>query len=79
MQFNKRVLDAIVTEAAVLERWQPTGLPVFFSSALRGAGVVETFRQLLLDTYAHLDQRYDLNRRYGLQADSRPQATPGVE
>jgi hypothetical protein len=68
VQFNKRDLEDIVSEDAVRSRWTPTGLPIVFSSALKGVGVVETFRRLLLDTYTHLDGIYDLERRYGLQA-----------
>jgi len=78
IQFNKRDLEDIVPEEAVRIRWAPTGLPVVFSSALKGMGVVETFRQLLLDTYIHLDGIYDLDRRYGLQAGHFADLLPAV-
>lgn len=66
VQFNKRDLADIVSEEEVLRRWQPTGLPITFSSALKGDGIVETFSRLLQETYGPLDARYGLNARYGI-------------
>lgn len=66
VQFNKRDLDDIVTEADVRRRWQPTGLPITFSSAIRGDGVLETFRRLLAATYTDLNHRFRLGERYGV-------------
>lgn len=65
IQFNKRDLPNTVSEAEVLDRWLPTGLPVVFSSALNGEGVRETFKRSLSETYRQLDTRYGLNRRFG--------------
>lgn len=65
IQFNKRDLPNTVSEAEVLDRWQPTGLPVVFSSALNGEGVRETFERSLSETYRQMDNRYELNRRFG--------------
>jgi mutual gliding-motility protein MglA len=69
VQFNKRDLDDIVTEADVRRRWQPTGLPITFSSALRGEGVVETFRRLIDATYTDLDRRFRLAQTYGVRPE----------
>ena len=69
VQFNKRDLADIVGEQETLERWQPTGLPIIFSSALQGSGVRQTFEVLLQATYRYLDEHYDLNRRHGIHAD----------
>ena len=69
VQFNKRDLADIVSEEAVLSRWQPTGLPVTFSSALQGDGVIETFIRLLQETYGPLDARYGLNARGGISPE----------
>lgn len=69
VQFNKRDMADIVSEEAVLQRWAPTGLPITFSSALRGDGVLETFGRLLHETYKYLDAQYQLNTRYGLQPE----------
>lgn len=66
IQFNKRDLNDIVSEKKVLQRWEATGLPVFFSSALHGDGVLPTFKRLLKETYTYLDARHALNRKYGI-------------
>ncbi len=68
VQFNKRDLADIVDETEVLKRWSPTGLPITFSSAFKGKGVLETFRRLLEETYGYLDETFALNQRYGLTA-----------
>ncbi|MCK9607908.1 MAG: GTPase domain-containing protein [Methylomonas sp.] len=59
VQFNKRDLPDILSEAEVLQRWQSAPWPVLFSSALAGGGVVETFHALLHQVYNHLDQEFD--------------------
>jgi signal recognition particle receptor subunit beta len=69
VQFNKRDLTDIVAEDDVLQRWAPTGLPLTFSSALTGRGVIETFRHLLVVTYDYLNTRYDLHNRQGIRSD----------
>ena len=61
VQFNKRDLDTIVCEDDVRARWQPTGLPLTFSSALYGRGVQSTFIQALKATYRHLDLQFRLS------------------
>ena len=66
VQFNKRDLPDIVSEDEVHRRWDPTGLPITFSSALRGEGVRETFSRLLNETYGYLDARYQL-KTHGIQ------------
>jgi signal recognition particle receptor subunit beta len=66
IQFNKRDLKNTVSEEEILNRWQPTGLPIIFSSALRGQGVKETFQRLLTSTHQFLDQRCELVDRFGI-------------
>lgn len=66
IQFNKRDLDDIVSEQDLLNRWQPSGLPIVLSSALHGRGVHRTFRHLLVETYRYLDDCFDLSNTYGL-------------
>ena len=66
IQFNKRDLAGIVSEKEVLERWEPTGLPVIFSSALRGRGVRRTFLTALQGVYRRVDAIYGLNARHRL-------------
>jgi signal recognition particle receptor subunit beta len=60
IQFNKRDLPEIVSEEEVLARWEPTGLPVVFSSALHGRGVRQTFEMALQSVYRRLDAVYHL-------------------
>ncbi len=64
IQYNKRDLQDIVEEDSVTERWAPTGLPIQFSSAIRGEGVAATFTKLMQETYHRLDELYDLKDRY---------------
>ena len=70
IQFNKRDLPDIISQEEVYGRWQPTGLPITFSSALYdGAGVSQTFQELLQATYKRLDAVYELKARHGIDAD----------
>jgi mutual gliding-motility protein MglA len=79
IQFNKRDLPDIVSEAEVLQRWQPTGLPITFSSALKGPGIRETFHRLIEQTYRHLDARYELNTGHGIRLDHFSAVLPAPE
>lgn len=79
VQFNKRDLTDIVSEASVLRSWTPTGLPITFSSALKGDGVLETFALLLDETYKNLDTLYQLNARYGIRHDHFSSVLPTTE
>lgn len=66
VQFNKRDLSNLIPEADITGTWEPTGIPVFMSSALLGKGVIETFCRLLELTYDHIDRRYMLWEKHGL-------------
>ncbi|HLA74514.1 MAG TPA: GTPase domain-containing protein [Gammaproteobacteria bacterium] len=66
VQFNKRDLPNIFTEAAVRERWQATKWPLLFSSATLGDGVCETFNALLAQVYVSMDRQYALQAKYSL-------------
>ncbi len=66
VQFNKRDLENIVAEDDIRRIWKQTGIPVFMSSAIKGTGVMETFRELVKLTYEHIDRRYGLGERHGL-------------
>ncbi len=68
IQFNKRDLPDIVSQQDVFSRWHPTGLPITFSSALRGTGVAQTFRQLIEVTYRRLDDLYGLKEKHHIGA-----------
>lgn len=78
IQFNKRDLTDIISEHEVKERWDSTGLPITFSSALKGHGVVETFVQLLTGTYHYLDELYGLKHNYGIDPIHFTKMVPGI-
>lgn len=65
VQFNKRDLPDIFTEEELKGKWAATPWPVHFSTALTGAGVVETFLSLLDGVYQ------DQNRRHRLAEEHR--------
>lgn len=64
IQFNKRDLKDIVSEDEIQKTWESTGISVFMSSALKGRGVIATFKRLAELTYDHLEGRYNLNGKY---------------
>lgn len=70
VQFNKRDLDAIVSEEEIRRVWGPTGIPVLMSSALKGWGVAETFARLAAMTYDRIDARYGLEKNHGLDRET---------
>lgn len=81
VQFNKRDLPDILSEAEVRARWSAAPWPLFFASALQGRGVMETFRALLAAVYRELDNELELRIRLGLDATSfvaglSPEVTP---
>jgi signal recognition particle receptor subunit beta len=70
IQFNKRDLKEIV-EASEIERvWSGSGLPVLFSSAIKGDGVVETFAAITGRLYERLDEKFSLAAVHGLTRDA---------
>lgn len=66
VQFNKRDLENIDSEDEISRLWGPSGIPVFFSTAIRGTGVIETFRQILRQVYTRMDEIYDLSSKYNV-------------
>ena len=70
VQFNKRDLNDIISEEEVLDRWQPTDLPITFSSAHYGRGVKETFEIILKQTYQSLDSIYGLKEKYSVTEEN---------
>lgn len=67
VQFNKRDLPDILSEEQVKARWQDTPWPLYFSAAITGEGVRDTFQQLLVEVYADMDQRFRLQSEHGLK------------
>lgn len=70
IQFNKRDLNDVISEDEVLERWQPTALPITFSSALYGKGVKETFEIVLEQIYLRLNTIYGLKEKYSVTEET---------
>lgn len=66
IQYNKQDLPDTLDAKTVLDRWKPTGIPVLFSSALYGTGIRKTFASILSKAYAELNDRHDLETRYGI-------------
>ncbi|MBI5461871.1 MAG: GTPase domain-containing protein [Gammaproteobacteria bacterium] len=70
VQFNKRDVAEIYSEAELRERWSATPWPLTFASALVGTGVLETFRLLLQRAYPVLDSACALGARHGVSVET---------
>ncbi len=66
VQFNKRDLPDVLTEAEVMSRWSKMPWPVMFASALEGQGVIENFRELLKQVYQSIDSQLGMQKSHGL-------------
>ncbi|MGR3319847.1 MAG: GTP-binding protein [Candidatus Anammoxibacter sp.] len=64
IQFNKRDLKDIVSEEEIRKTWESTGVSIFMASALKGIGVIETFKRLVELTYDHLEMRYNISKNH---------------
>ncbi|TPV93093.1 MAG: gliding motility protein [Myxococcales bacterium FL481] len=70
IQFNKRDLPDIRSDAEI-DRIAAKGRePVFRATAIAGAGVVETFLGLARLTWARLDRHHRLHTQFGLSPDN---------
>ena len=69
VQFNKRDMADIVSEEEVRERWGKTEWPLFFSTALKGEGVKETFEKLLRHVYRDMERRFELKSKHQVEED----------
>ncbi|MEN3363789.1 MAG: mutual gliding-motility protein MglA [Burkholderiales bacterium] len=77
VQFNKRDLADILSEQEIHARWSAAPWPLFFASALEGAGVIQTFVALLDRVYDRLDNQYSLGATHGLSRAGFITATGG--
>lgn len=66
VQFNKRDMPDVLSEADIVERWQSAPWPIQLASALSGQGVLETFSTLLGELYQHLDAEMNFTTLLGL-------------
>ncbi len=69
VQFNKRDLADILSEEEVLQRYRGAPWPLYFSSAIDGRGVVETFKALLQQVYDALNDEFAFEQNHGLAGD----------
>ncbi|MEZ4296453.1 MAG: gliding motility protein [Polyangiaceae bacterium] len=69
IQFNKRDLPNIRSDAELEKLAQRGREPVFKAVAVQGTGVIETFVGLLFLTYRTLDRTHDLSKRLGIQGE----------
>ncbi len=70
VQYNKRDLPNIVTEDEINRRWGKAKWPVFFSSALTGQGVQETFSELLRQLYLQMERRFQLKSEHAVTEEA---------
>jgi len=69
VQFNKRDLPDVLTEAEIMARWSKMTWPVMFASALEGQGVIESFRELLTQVFQSTDSMIGLQKSHGLDQE----------
>jgi signal recognition particle receptor subunit beta len=66
IQFNKRDMPNVRTDAEIEEIKSKSKEPVFPAVAIRGEGVLETLFALLKLTYRNLHARYDFEGKFGI-------------
>jgi hypothetical protein len=70
IQFNKRDLPHVRSEAEIEQLARRGREPVFTASAVKGVGVLETFFGLLHLTWAKLDGEHQLAKMVGIASDA---------
>lgn len=68
IQFNKRDLEGIRSDADVAKIAAKGNEPVFKAIATEGIGVAETFVGLAEATWANLSRRFELHERFGMDS-----------
>ncbi len=64
LQFNKRDLADVKPLQEIKDAWGE--IPTFPAVAIRGEGVIETFRELLRSLYRNLEDRHRFGEKFGL-------------
>jgi hypothetical protein len=67
IQFNKRDLSDVKPLAEIREAWGDS--PTFPAVAIRGEGVIETFRELLRLVYRNIDERHRFAEKFGVSEE----------
>ncbi len=70
IQYNKRDLPSIRSEAELVQMASRGREPVFAATATRGDGVLETFISLLHLTWTSLDAVHDLRAKFKIDPDA---------
>jgi signal recognition particle receptor subunit beta len=70
IQFNKRDLSAVRTDAEISDLARRGREPVYKASAVRGEGVLESFFGLLDLSWRKLDAEHDLRTKLGITPDA---------
>ncbi|MEC7728595.1 MAG: GTPase domain-containing protein [Pseudomonadota bacterium] len=71
VQFNKRDIPGVIEEQELQKRWSATPwAPLMMASALRGEGVIETFRVLLDRLYSLADRECQLEQHHGISRET---------
>ncbi len=70
IQFNKRDLPIIRSDAELADQAKHGREPVYKAIATRGDGVVETFLGLLALTWHRLDQEHDFSNKFRVRSDT---------
>jgi len=69
IQFNKRDLPEIRTDAEIDALASRGKEPVFKAIAIRGVGVIETLMGLLENTWRHLERSHHLEEKFGIETE----------
>lgn len=67
VQFNKRDLGDVKPLGEIREAWGD--VPTFPAVAIRGEGVIETFRELLRLVYRSIDERHRFAEKFGVSEE----------
>lgn len=70
IQFNKRDLPEVRTDAEIVQLAQKGREPVFTAVATQGVGVLETFVSLLHLSWLSLDALHDLTGKFSINSDA---------
>jgi hypothetical protein len=67
VQFNKRDLGDVKPLAEIKQAWGD--FPAYPAAAIRGEGVLETFRELLRRLYRSIDERHGFGLKFGVSEE----------
>jgi len=67
VQFNKRDFPDVKPLSEIKQQWGE--IPTFPAIAVRGEGVIETFRELMRVLYRSLDAKHDFAAKFGVSEE----------